>query len=299
MNLRRTLLLSALLVPLAFSAPGFGAEGPDAAAEAAAAKNAKEQISYFDRDAKKAKDLFKYADLMAELCVTKHSLVAKHLGKILVKSKDLDRQMIAADFLGKFKGPEDVRDTAGKELLEALDARGMENDVVEKIVISIGAIDYKPAVPKLCEILRKGGDPWLLVHTVRIVGDLKDKRALPILLELWERSPVGYSWETGEVTVDTGSSGTADQEAAEAAWHAQYDSVRTRGRPPIMLKAYIQEIVKSVKKITDVEMKKSSELRAWMELHAKELAALGVEVPRFKGGTRKPGDDEDEDSDEK
>ena len=231
---------------------------------------------------------------MAELCNTQHPLVAKHLGKILTKSKDLDKQMIAADFLGKFTKPEHLRDVAGAELLEALDAKGMENAVIEKIVISIGAIDYKPAVPTLCQILRKGGNPWLLVHTVRVVGDLKDYRALPILLELWERSPVGYSWETGEVTVDTGTSGTADQEAAEAAWHAKYGHVKAKGKPPVMLKAYIQEIVKSVKKITEVEMKKSSELRAWMEEHAEMLAELGVEIPRYKGGTRKPGEkDED------
>lgn len=302
MNLRSTLLTSALLIASAFCAGGraFAADDADKEAEAAAAKRAKDQIAYFERDSKKTKDLFKYADLMGELCATQHALIAKHLGKILTKSKDLDRQMIAADFLGKFKSPDDIRDAAGAELLEALDAKGMEVDVLEKIVISIGAIDYKPAVPTLCEILRKGGDPWLLVHTVRVVGDLKDKRALPILLELWERSPVGFSWETGSVSVDTGSSGTADQEAAEAAWNAKYGNVKAKGKPPVMLKAYIGEIVKSVKKITDVEMSKSSELREWMEAHAKELAELGIEIPRYKGGTRKPGDkDDDEDGGDK
>ena len=144
----------------------------------------------------------------------------------------------------------------------------------------------------LCEILKKGGDPYLLVTVVRAVGNLEDLRALPTLLELWERHPVGYSWETGEVTVDTGAPGTADQEAAEAAWKAKYGNVQKKGKPPVMFKIYIQELCKSVGKITGEEITQASDLRKWMEANIERLKEAGVEIPRYKGPPRKDPEDE-------
>lgn len=285
----RTVLTAALAATLATASLVHAAD------DDAQKERAKDQITYFNRDSKKAKDDYKYAELMYELAATRHPLVVKRIGKVMLKESSLDRQMIAASILSEFSSPEDVRTAAGEVLTEALTAKKMENDVIDSAVISIGKLKWTDAVPDLCSILIKGGDPWLLVTTVRIIGDLEDKRALPTLLELWERSPVGYSWETGEVKVDTGAAGTADQEAAEAAWKKKYGHVKAKGKPPVMLKVYIEEIAKSVAKITGEKMKKPTELRKWMELHAEELRELGVEIPRYKGGTRKPGDKDDKD----
>jgi len=277
------LFAATLVAVLAFtSVPAF-ADAAAAAAAAAATQRAKDQVAYFNRDIKRAKDDYKFAELMNELAVTKHALVIKRIGKVMIKSKSMDRQMIAASMLAEFKKPEAIRVAAGEMLVAGLGAKKMPVDVIDSAVISIGKLKFTEAVPNLCEILRKGGDPWLLVTTVRVLGGLKDKRALPILLELWERSPVGFSWETGEVSVDTGASGTADQDAAEAAWKKKYGSVKKKGKPPVMLKVYLQEIAKAVAKITGVQMKKPAELRKWMEANRVELKALGVEIPRFKG----------------
>lgn len=263
-------------------------------------KSVKAKIAYFDKHQKKLKDPHKFAELVYELGSTGHALAAKRIGKILLKSKDVERKMIAADVLSEFKDDPEGKAEAGKALVKAFGNSKMEIDVLDTMANTVGKLEYKPAVPALCEILRKGGDPWLLLTTVRAVGKLKDMRALPTLLELWERNPVGYSWETGEVTVDTGAPGTADQEAAEAEWNAKYGAtMKGKGKPPVMLKIYIKEVVKAVHNIVGEKINQPSDLRKWMEARRKELAKMGIEIPKYKQGTRKKKDDKDDDDKKK
>ena len=79
--------------------------------------------------------------------------------------------------------------------------------------------------------------------------------------------------------------------AAEAAWKAKYGSVQKKGKPPVMLKIYIQELCKSVGKITGEEITQPSDLRKWMEARVDELKELGIEIPRYKGPPKKDEDD--------
>ncbi len=262
---------------------------PPARADEAWDRQAEQEIAYFKKYAKKAKnDDQKWMDLVMSVVDTQHPKAAEMVGKLLLKDRDLEHQMIVAAALAEFKAPEETRVVAGEALLEALEKGKYEIDVIDSIVNSIGKLRFTPAVFALCDILKKGGDPYLLVTTVRALGSMKDKRALPTLLELWERNPVGYSWETGEVTVDTGASGTADQDAAEAAWKAKYgSSMKAKGKPAVMFKLYIQELAKSVQKITGEKIPTAAALRTWMEEHIEELAELGVEIPKYKGPRRK------------
>ena len=254
-----------------------------------ATRDAKAKVEFFDKHARRVKDDYKYAELVDEMKSTHHPVCAERIARILKKEKDLEHHMMAASALGEFTRKEEGRLAAGAELHELLDKRqkDFETEVLETMVDSCGKLKYKPAVPVLCEMLLKGGDPYLLLMTVRAVGNIEDWRALPTLLELWERHPVGYSWETGEVKVDTGAAGTADQEAAEAAWQAKYGSAGPKGKPPVMLRVYIQELVRAVHKITDdkkIEM--PNDLRAWMEARREKMKEMGIEIPRFKGGSR-------------
>ena len=282
--MKRTILAAAAALTLLSALPAHADEAWDQAAE--------KEIAYFKKYAKKAKDDHKWAEMVMSVVGTQHPDAAEELGKVLRRDRSVEHQMILAAALADFRDHEESRVAAGEALHTALDKEKFEVDVVDSIVDSIGKLKYTPAVFSLCEILKKGGDPYLLVTTVRAVGNLEDKRALPTLLELWERHPVGYSWETGEVTVDTGAAGTADQEAAEAAWKAKYGSVQKKGKPPVMFKIYIQELAKAVSKITGEEIEKASDLRKWMEEHIEELQELDVEIPRYKGPPRKDEDEE-------
>ena len=253
---------------------------------------AKQEIAYFKKYAKKAKDASKWADLAMGVVGTQHPLAAKELGKILMRDKDLEHQMILAAAMADFVDKEEGRVVAGEWLHKALDKGKYETEVIDSIVNSIGKLKYKPAVFSLCDMMKKGGDPYLMFTVVRAAGNLEDLRALPTLLGLWEKHPVGYSWETGDVSVDTGASGTADQEAAEAAWKAKYgNSMKAKGKPSVMFKLYIQELAKSVAKITGEKLGSAQALREWMEAHIDELKEAGVEIPRYKGAPRKKDKD--------
>lgn len=286
-----TFVLAAATAAALLAGPLAPPSGADAAADEA---DAKARIAYFDKYAGKAKDDHKYSELVMDLVGAPHPLTADRIGRILNADPDEEHKLIAAMALGDFKKPEAARLAAGKQLHTAVEKGKISTDVKDSAVDAIGRLKYVDSCLLLCEILRKGDDPWLLVTTVRAVGRLDDWRALPTLLELWERSPVGYSWETGEVKVDTGASGDTDQKAAEAAWQAKYgNKVGGKGKPPVMLKAYIQELVRSVRLITDDEtIEVPSQLRRWMEDRREELKKLGIDVPKKKNGTR---DEEEKD----
>jgi len=289
----RTRTLSLFVVAAAaLPALGVAARAGDPPPADPLEADAKAKVAYFDKYAGKVKDDAKYGELVMDLTSTSHPVTADRIGKVLNTDFDEEHRLIAAAALGEFKKPVAARDTAGKHLLDALLKDKFTVDVTDSCVDSIGKLQYLPAWEKLSEMLLKGGDPWLLVTCVRAAGRLDDRRLLPALLELWERSPVGYSWETGEVTVDTGTAGDGDQKAAEAAWHAKYgNKVGGKKKPPVMLKAYLQEIIKAVRNITDDQaIEKPSQLRKWMEDRRAELQKLGVDVPRKKIGTK--GDEE-------
>ncbi len=295
--MKRSILAAALAAIVLFPA----AMAPTARADDAWDEAAKREIEYFKKYSKKTKDDAKWAELVMGVVGTQHPDAAEELGKLLMRDRNLEHQMILADVLSEFTDKEEAKAAAGDGLLTALDKGKFEIDVIDSIVNSLGKLEYKPACLPICDLLSKGGDPYLLVTAVRAVGNIRDIRALPTLLELWERHPVGFSWETGEVVVDTGAAGTADQEAAEAAWKAKYGNVKKKGKPPVMLKIYIQELAKSVEKIVGEQMESSQHLREWMEREENKarLEEAGVEVPKYKGGTRKPKEEDEKKDGEK
>lgn len=294
----RSFLLSCVAV-LAAAVPATEVRAAD---DDAAAKSAKAAVEYFEKYAGKAKDMGTYADLVAGLSEAKHPISVERVARILHKDNDPEHKMIAAATLGGFKAPKEAQDAAGKALLWWLEKGDNEPELRDSVIHSIGQILYRDAVPKLNEVMLGGGDPFVLLTTVRVVGLLDDHRSLPALLELWERTPVGYKWDTGgEVKVDTGAEGTADQEAAEAAWHAANDSkMKGRKKPPVMFRVYVQELIKTVRKITkDETIEMPDQFRAWMEAHREELKKEGIDIPKFKGPSKKASGKDGKDKDGK
>lgn len=288
-NLTFVLVLTAAAVPCA---AGAGEEDP-------ATRDAKAAVAYFDKYAGKAKDDMKFGDLLMDLTRIRHTITVERIGKVLLRDSNVEHQQIAGAALGGFREPKEVRDAAGK-LLEKAVQDAKDDDVKDTCIDSIGKIRYRDAVPTLNQVALAGGNPYVLYTTVRVMGQLEDRRALPALLELWERHPVGYSWETGEVNVDTGAEGTADQDAAEAEWQAKYgSSMGPKKKPPVMLKVYIQELVRSVEKITKEKIAKPDQLRAWMEARREELKKEGVDIPKYKGPSKKQKEKDEKEKDEK
>lgn len=282
--MRSRIPFALVLTLAALAAPARAADDP------ALLNNAKAAVAYFDKYASSAKDEQKYAELLMDMTRIHHAITVERIGKVLLREGEEERRMIAAAALAEFTKPKEIADLAGKLLVEGA-KKAPTDDVKDNCIDSMGKLKYRDGVPYLNEVALAGGNPYVLLTTVRVMGEINDRRALPALLELWERHPVGYSWETGEVNVDTGAAGTADQEAAEAEWNSQYgSSMGPKKKPPVMFKVYIQELVKTVGKLTGEKIEKPEDLRAWMEARREELKKEGVEIPKYKGAPKKKDD---------
>ena len=274
-NATRTFVL-ALAAALAGAAPVLAGDIP---------ADVKEAIAYFEKYAVKAKDPSRYAELVHDLGATQDPAAAERIGKIFTAEKNPEHHLIAADTLGDFTKSAEGKAAAGKALVKALE-KFDEEDLRISIVDSLGKLTFADGTMPICEVLRKAGSPWLMLRCVRALGTIKDMHALPTLLEILERYPVGFKWPAGdEVTVDTGSSGDADQQAAEAQYNEQHKNDRgKKGKPPVMFKAYIQELKKTIQAITnDTTIDGAQALRKWMVDRTDMLKKLGIEIPKYKG----------------
>ncbi len=285
---RKTKMAARRLAGLALAAT-FIVAGPAIADDAAdrLEQDAKAQIAYFNKNRKRVKSAKTYAQLIMEMSSVQHPLVAKRVGKALLKEKDLERRMIASAALGTFVHTDEAREAAGIALVDGITkTKKIEDELLENCTHSLGKLEYTPAVPLMSDLIKTPSkiDPWVMVTTVRALAKCDDWRALPVLLKLWEFTAKGFSWETGEVTVDTGSSGDADQKAAEAAWNAKYGMVKKQGKPPLDLRVYAEEVAKAASKICsdkdNVErFSNAAELRKWMVDRVEKLTAMGIEIP--------------------
>jgi HEAT repeats len=259
--------------------------GPSAARAGDVPADVKEAIAYFDKYAAKSKDDTKYAELVHDLAATGAAAAAERIGKILTEDRNLEHQMIAADALSEFAKDGEGRAAAGKALVKALQKGDWDEDMQIQLVDALGKIAFAPGTLPVCEVLLKAESPWLMLRCVRALGLIKDLHALPALLEILERMPVGYKWPAGEeVKVDSGAAGDADQKEAERQYNEQNSGRGKKGKPPVMFKAYIQELKKTVQAITnDPTIDGGQALRAWMVARTDMLKKLGIEIPKYKG----------------
>jgi hypothetical protein len=276
MRLRDLTLLLALAAPLLL---------PRAAAAAETPAEVKEAIAYFDKYVGKAKDATKFAELVHELASTQDPAAAERIGRILVQDKDPEHHLIAADALSEFTKDKEGREAAGKLLVKALEDGNFEEEMNIQIVDSLGKLTFGPGTLPICDVLIKTDSPWLMLRCVRALGLIKDLHSLPALLEILERMPVGYKWPAGdEVKYDSGAAGDGDQKEAERQYNEKNKNQRRKGKPPVMFKAYVQELKKAVQAITgDSTIDGGQALRAWMVARSDELKKLGIEIPKYKG----------------
>ncbi len=277
MKHRSTMLALAVAACLA---PASAARAGDMPADV------KEAIAYFDKYSAKSKDDTKYAELVHELASTGAPAAAERIGRILTEDRNPEHHMIAADALSEFAKDGEGRTAAGKALVKALQKGDWDEDMQIQIVDALGKLTFAPGTLPVCDVLLKAESPWLMLRCVRALGLIKDLHALPALLEILERMPVGYKWPAGEeVQVDTGAAGDADQKEAERQYNEQNGGGRgKKGKPPVMFKAYIQELKKTVQAITgDPTIDGGQALRGWMVARTDMLKKLGIEIPKYKG----------------
>ncbi|MEN8150018.1 MAG: hypothetical protein ABFS86_09355 [Planctomycetota bacterium] len=233
-------------------------------------KQAKVSIGLFKKEYK-SKKVGKRVQAVFDLARIHHDMVIDELAKKPLYERSADVRdataQLFADFT--FNVPK-----AGGVLKVALGKNEDFPEVQRSIVRSIGKLKYMDALEELkaaASRLNEQKYKWVTVEVVRTFGVLNDKRALPFLLWMSEYGGRALKWSTGEVKVDKTRSGDADQREAEAKWKAKYGHVKPKKPPAPLIREYMQELQKAVKKMTGQEFKDATSFRKWLIAHAEEL----------------------------
>lgn len=130
-------------------------------------------------------------------------------------------------------GKADETSEEGKAALRAKRDRATMIAEAMKVLDSSGHRG-KDDVATVAEFLGDGNDD-LVVSALGMLARWKDWSVLPDMLDLYELYPSEDKVEVGSTAVDTGTAGSADQQAAKRAWFAKYgDPDRRRARPPVV-----------------------------------------------------------------
>ena len=260
------LVIGALIV-LVLAGPAFAQDEPQ---NDALKRQAEVSIKIFRKEFKR-RELGRKMNAILDLSRVKHELVIDELGKRALADRNPEVRDATAQLLGDMGI---CVDKTGEYLKVAIGKNEKFPDVQVSIIRSIGKLKYTKAIEELKAAAKHLNEPkyqWVTVEVVRTFGTLEDPACLPFLLWMAEYGGHALSWATGSVSVDTGASGDTDQRAAEAAWQAKYGGVKAKKPPAPVIRTYMQELEKTVKKLTGEKFKNATEFRKWLIANAKSL----------------------------
>lgn len=284
------LLLPACLLLALLAAPGPVARAEeDEKAEAPkphtdAQLEEYEVFEKFEKNYEDEKDIDKRMQALRYFGSWRHKKVCKELEKLWRKEKQLELLAIVAEGLGN-QTPYARR--AGKALVRELEKRKdwasredpegdeelkqkLEARVLAQGIRAVGSLGYREGWDDLKDFIDHNHDD-VAAAMMKICGEMKEYRALPIILEWFNYYPDGYSWTGGSVKVDTGAAGTKDQRAAKAKWKAKYGRRKKKARPMVW-----ETMVEVVEQLTGEKMSKPEELKDWMDENKQFLKKQGV-----------------------
>jgi hypothetical protein len=238
-------------------APAAGAK-PKVASD----EEAKAALDKF-KGAFRGNDVAKKATALFALAKVQHPDVVAELGKHLTH-RNADVKTVAAMAFADLTALPGI---AGPRLVAAFPPNDGDAVWLMTAVDGIEAIDYRGAVPELLKLLKHKNNA-VVKHSLLALASMKEMRAIDTLLDMMKELKIdsGYSWEGGEVTVDTGAPGTADQEAAEAQYHQQYGNNGSKGRSAGRKMRDIGEVLlTAMKDLTGQQFTKTASAKEWAE----------------------------------
>jgi hypothetical protein len=238
---------------------------------------------------------------MTKLAKVQHAKVVEVLAKI-GRSTDPTLRTLSVLYLGEQRA---LPGTAGKEVVAILDRNRKDLVLVLSALDSFGNLRYVGAPESIRDLMK---DQNFSVKKAAIVaaGRTRDVRLLPDLLRLVgveakadggdDKVVVteGYSWPGAEASVDTGTPGPGDQQAAEAQVAAQLAAnqaaaeaaagggsgggvsdgpARPGGGGGRSLKELIPHILRAVRFITGQEFLSTRQIADWLAKNKDWLAA--------------------------
>jgi len=187
-----------------------------------------------------------------------HKTIAKHLVKLLRDDEPNLRAEIAKG-LGKQRSS---ARTVGKKLVKLIDETKTDDDqakVVRGAVIGIDRLGYVKADGDLKKLIHHADD-GVVAAVFRTYGHWKSDLAIREMLGFFKKYPDEKSFATGSVTVDTGSDGNKDANAAKAKWKSKYGGQGGwRPRPECT-----RALIKALKEITGHGFRRPEDLEDYL-----------------------------------
>jgi hypothetical protein len=217
---------------------------------------------------------------MRALAAVQHPLVTDRLER-LTKDRDPDVRALATMYLGDQKK---LAGYAGKSVLTVLARNATDALMIMYCADAVQSLDFRGAVTELRALLAHK-DEAVRKHALTVIGEMKEVRMIDDVLQLMIDLKIdkGMKWEGGEVTVDTGAAGDADQKAAEAAYKEKYGNKAARGKAggrkmrdmkPLLLEA--------MKNLTGQEFATAAQAKEWIEAHKADITAKQEELNRLQ-----------------
>ncbi|MHC4133491.1 MAG: HEAT repeat domain-containing protein [Planctomycetota bacterium] len=236
------------------------------AADAVDPQEAQEALKEFEKAFKATKEIEERQNAVYDLHDVPHDLVIKRL-QILLKHKDPRVRNVAALALG---GQLHNVALAGTVLMQSYVKDYKNTEVLSSVLEGMAELKYLGYWPKAKPALKDERNA-VIIRVLELLGTNEDWRAIPRLLELYRVAmPKKVSWKTGEVKVDTGAAGDADQKAAEAEFNRKYGRGGSKAKAKAKAKArgfdlrnFSTQIRKCVKKITDQDFDTSWDFEDW------------------------------------
>ena len=213
---------------------------------------------------------------MRTLAATQHPLVADRLFK-LTRDRDADIRTLAVLYLGYQRA---LPGYAGPLVVKAIEAQSSDPIFAMFGIEAIEQLEYRGGVD-LMRALMAHKDEGVKKVAILYIGDAKEWRMLPDLLQLMKDLKIDKGWKTEghEVRYDSGAAGDADQKKAEAIYKAKYGKskgkAKSGGRAMRDMKPVLLETMKN---LTGKDFFQGASARDWAdenkELVTKEQKAL-------------------------
>lgn len=213
---------------------------------------------------------------MRTLASVQHPLVADRLYR-LTRDRDADIRTLAALYLGTQRA---IPGYAGPLVVKAIRRNGSDAIFAMFGIEAIERLQYRGGV-EMMRALMAHKDEGVKKVAILYIGDAKEWRMLPDLLELMKELKIDKGWKTEghEVRYDSGASGDADQKKAEAIYKAKYGKgkgkAKSAGRAMRDMKPVLLETMKN---LTGQDFFMGASARDWAEenkdLVQKEQKAL-------------------------
>ncbi len=156
-------------------------------------------------------------------------------------------------------GDPDLKSPAGLAALRLKRERGR---MLSEAVRLLGGLGWRgPGTLASFRVFLGEGDDDLLAHCMEQLAKWKEWTALPDLQALFDMYPNEEEFSGGSVAVDTGASGTADQDAARRRYNAKFgDPDRMRARPRVVI-----ALKKALLAITGEKIETPAALKAFLQ----------------------------------